>query len=569
MISGVLILVALIAVVVLVLRKVTQRAGAGTPDGHAVRRFFQYLLLYGLLVVAAVGVSGLLGRLFDRSFAEDEATLALYVAFTVVGVPLYAGMALWSRRTFRTSATEGRSLGWAFYATAASLTSLGFAATAAYGLLAWATDLEPYSGSAIGQLLVWGAVWGVHWWLDGRVTPPDRSRPHHLLGSLAGLVTAATGLGTFLAGALAALLGLGSDQVLAGQDRRLLEGGIALVVGAAIWVVYWLLTAARSERESLWLGYVLLVGVGGGLATAIVAASTVLYTVLVWLLGDPGPVEAAVHFEGLPGGVGAAVVGVLAWWYHHAVLAQAASGKRTEVQRIYEYLMAGVSLLAAAAGLTMVLVALVEGVSDSGEVVVGESAVNTLLAATTLLVVGVPVWWFFWHRIQRVAAVMPAEEHAAPTRRFYLLVLFGVGGVAAVISLLVGVYLLIRDILAGTAGSATLFDVRFPAGILVSTAAISTYHWFVYREEREAVAPSAHGPRYVLLVGAPDEELVRAVARNTGGRVQAWRRMDDGETHWSADEVMTALSTTTEDEVIVLSDAQGLHAIPVHRSRGD
>jgi hypothetical protein len=33
--------------------------------------------------------------------------------------------------------------------------------------------------------------------------------------------------------------------------------------------------------------------------------------------------------------------------------------------------------------------------------------------------------------------------------------------------------------------------------------------------------------------------------------------------------VMTALSTTTEDEVIVLSDAQGLHAIPVHRSRGD
>ena len=123
MISGVLILVALIAVVVLVLRKVTHRAGAGTPDGHAVRRFFQYLLLYGLLVVAAVGVSGLLGRLFDRSFAEDEATLALYVAFTVVGVPLYAGMALWSRRTFRTSDTEGRSLGWAFYATAASLTS--------------------------------------------------------------------------------------------------------------------------------------------------------------------------------------------------------------------------------------------------------------------------------------------------------------------------------------------------------------------------------------------------------------------------------------------------------------
>jgi hypothetical protein len=79
-------------------------------------------------------------------------------------------------------------------------------------------------------------------------------------------------------------------------------------------------------------------------------------------------------------------------------------------------------------------------------------------------------------------------------------------------------------------------------------------------------ASSAHARRYVLLVGAPDPELVRAVARNTGARVQAWRRMDDGETHWSAEQVMAALSTTTEDEVIVLSDAEGLHAIPVHRS---
>ena len=565
MIAGILILVAVIAVVVALVHKGSQRAGAATPDGHTVRRFFQYLLLYGLLVVAAIGVSGLLGRLLDRATPVDEATLAMFVAFTVVGLPLLAGVALWTRRTFQTSHGEGGSLGWAVYATVASLTSLAFAATGAVEVLSWATGLEPYRGAAIAQVVVWGAVWGLHWWLDSRSTPPDRSRAHHLLGSLAGLVTGAAGLGTFLAGALAVVLHLEADQVSGGQDQRVVEGGIVFVVGAAIWVAYWLLTAARSERDTLWLGYVLLVGVGGGMATAVVSGSTVLYAVLVWLVGEPGTGDAQVHFADLPAGVGAAVVGVLAWAYHRTVLAQGGSGERTEVQRVYEYLMAGVSLLAAAAGLTMGLVALVERVADSAGELVGRSAVNTLLAALTLLVVGTPVWWLYWHRIQREAVAAPTVERAAPTRRVYLFLLFGLGGVAAVISLLVGVYLLIRGILAGATGSEILFDVRFPAGVLISTAAISAYHWLVYRAERDEVATSSHGLRYVLLVGTPDPELVRALAHNTGARVQAWRRLDDGETHWTQDEVMAALSTTTQDEVIVLGDGSGLHAIPVHR----
>lgn len=562
---AVFLLVLLIVLVAYAVHRASERRGGGSTDSKAVRRFFQYTLLYGLLVVAANGLSGLLGRLIDRSMAEDQAALARYVAFTVVGLPLYAGMALWSRRTFQASPGEGRSLGWALYSAAASLTSLGASALGLLEVLAWAVGLESYRGSAVAQFAVWGAAWGVHWWLDGRVTPPERSRGHHLLGSLIGLVTAATGLGTLLAGSIAALLGLGHDQVLTGSDDRILQGGVTLVVGAAIWLVYWVRTAARSEREPLWLGYVLLAGVGGGLATAIVSASTVLLSVLVWLVGDPGTTDAAVHFERLPSGAGAAIVGVLAWWYHHAVLAQGGAGERTEVRRIYEYLMAGVSLLAAAAGLTTMLVALVEGVAGSREVIVGGSAVNTLLAAATLLVVGVPVWWFFWRRIQRTAAAHPAEEQAAPTRRAYLFVLFGLGGIAAVISLLVGVYLLVRDILKGTAATETLYDMRYAVGVLVSTAAIAAYHWVVYRAERDSMAIAAHGPRYVLLVGPPDPALVRAIARSTGGRVQAWRRMDDGEAHWSAEEVMAALGTTTEDEVLVLSDAQGLHAIPIHR----
>ena len=109
------------------IRKAGAGGTAGPADGHTVRRFFQYLVLYGLLVVVAVGLSGLLGRLLDRDVlvSADEAQLARDLAFTVVGVPLFAGVALWSRRRLADDPAEARSLGWAFYVTAASLTVAG------------------------------------------------------------------------------------------------------------------------------------------------------------------------------------------------------------------------------------------------------------------------------------------------------------------------------------------------------------------------------------------------------------------------------------------------------------
>jgi F0F1-type ATP synthase membrane subunit c/vacuolar-type H+-ATPase subunit K len=247
------------------------------------------------------------------------------------------------------------------------------------------------------------------------------------------------------------------------------------------------------------------------------------------------------------------------------VLKAAGARARTEVRRIYEYLMAGIGLLAGAAGLVMVLAALVEVATRTGSV--GGDTTNSLLAAATLLAVGGPVWWLYWHGIQRTAQSAPADELTSRTRRIYLSVLFGMGSVAAVIALIVGVYLLFRDAVDGTVGAETFRSMRFPIGVLSATAAIAAYHWEVYRADHRRVpaATHAHGPKLVLLVGPPDGDIARAVARRTHGRVQTWSRTDEGLTPWTVEEVMTALDDTTAEEVMVLSDATGLHAIPVHR----
>lgn len=568
MVVGLLFLVVVVALVVLAVRKADARAGrTATSDVTTLRRVFQYLLLYGLLVIVAIGVSGLLGRLLETDVlvTGDESALARDLTFTLVGGPLFVVVALWTRRRLADDTDEARSFGWAAYVTLASLTSLVVAMTGLDRVLTWAVGLEEYDGRALARLLVWGGLWAAHWWIDTRTTPREHARVHHLAGSLLGLVTAATGLGGLLSGALRVLLGLDRGTVIATGGSPMREGLVTLAVGAPVWFVYWVRTTARDERTPLWLAYVLLVGVAGGLATAIVAASTLLYQVLVWLVGDPGSATAAEHFDDAPAAAAATVVGVLVWWYHRTVLRTEAGEARTEVRRVYEYLMAGTGLLAASAGLVMVLAALVD--AAAGSPFIGGDGVNTLLAAVTLLAVGGPVWWLYWRRIQAASRDTPTDEIASPTRRVYLAVLFGLGGLAAVVALIVGVYLLLDDVVQGTVGAETLRSMRFPVGVLFTTAAVAAYHGAVHRSDRErmpaAVAPQ--GPRFVLLVGPDDREVARAVARRTHGQVQAWTLVDDGRATWSADEVMAALEGTTAEEVIVLCDEDGLRAIPVRR----
>lgn len=109
--TGIVPTLLLIGLVVWGLRRLLRREAPQAGEGHGVRRFFQYLLLYGLLWVAGIGVAGLLGRLFDlgRTIAEDPGTIALYTAFTIVGVPLFALVAVWTRRRFRADPREARS----------------------------------------------------------------------------------------------------------------------------------------------------------------------------------------------------------------------------------------------------------------------------------------------------------------------------------------------------------------------------------------------------------------------------------------------------------------------------
>jgi len=569
-VTGALILLialgAVVSGVVFGVRRLSHRSGAAaTPEGHAVRQLFQYLLLLVLLVVTAVGVAGLLAAAFapDGTIAGSDSAIARSVAFTVVGLPLLTGVALWSRRTLTEGADEARSVTWVLYLSTASLVSLVIALSALHDVASWILGLRVFQPQAPANALVWVGVWAFHWWLARRHHDQRLMQPHLLAGSLIGLGIGMVGLGVLLAGALETWFGLDQGLLVVGRDEPILEGSVTFLLAGAAWILYWLRTARRSEHTILWHAYVLLVGMAAGLVVAVTAASLGLYRVLVWLVGQPWTDDARRYFDTMPATVAAAVVGLLTLTYHQAVLRDEARPGRTEVDRVRDYLLAAVGLGAAAAGATIVIVALVEALTNPS-VMSGRGPANTLIAALTLLGVGAPVWWHFWRRGRRAVADSD-DEVASPTRRLYLFLLLGLASLASVGALLAGAWLLVDHLLQGDPGLETLRSIRFPIGILATAAALAVYHWTVYRGERPAAAPPRTGPRFVLLLGVADAPTAASIARRCGAMTWAWTRRDVAPEVWPEDELLSVAEGAGAPEVVVLAENGRLRAIPVTR----
>lgn len=536
-----------------------------TSEAHQVRQVFQYLLLLGLVIVSAEGVAGLAGAVLgqDTALAASDTAIARSVAFTVVGLPLLAGVGWWSRRTQAADPAETRSPGWLLHLAGGLLVALLVAVTSLHVVVGWLVDLRPYDPFALARAFVWTATWAAYWWLVSRQRDRLLVQPHVLGGSLVGLVLMMIGWGSLFAAAMETWFGLDGGEVIASRSSApILQGSITLLLGALTWAVHWWVRARTSPATLLWLAYVLLAGVAASLVVALVAGSLALYRAAVWLVGDPWS-DADVFFEPMPETLAAAVTGLVSLAYHHGVLRSAARPERTEVDRVRDYLLAAIGLGAAAAGTTIVVVALVEAIADP-DVIVGGGAGNTVLAALTLLGVGGPVWWLHWRRGQRASASPDRLELRSPTRRLYLALLLGVATLAAVVALLAGAWVLVDRMLQDEDGLEVLRGIRFPLGILFTAGAVAAYHWSVWLRGRDAT-PERTGLRFVLLLGVADAATADEVRRTTGAVAWAWARTDGVERAWPREEVLAALAATTAPEVVVLADGDRLQVLPIER----
>jgi hypothetical protein len=333
-----------------------------------------------------------------------------------------------------------------------------------------------------------------------------------------------------------------------------------LALAGTLWFYYWIKNANKIQTDTLWFGYVLIAGVGATLVAAITSLSVSLYRILVWFIGEPISQNVAHHFASSPQSVATAIGGFLFWWYHKSLLPTNAA--RTDIQRTYEYLVSAISLIASAVGISIVIVALIEA-STPQALLAGPSAINTLLGAATVIVVAGPVWWHFWNRIQKITRVSPEVEHSSPIRRIYLFLLFGVGGVVAIISLITIVYQLFDGILTSTLGASTLDEMRFAIGILVSTGIVAAYHWEIYRHEKDVEVTFASTPMNVLLVGPENAELIHDLKSATGAKVSFLQRTDSNELTWPKEHVIELVAQSKDSNLLILLESTGVKVVPL------
>ena len=562
-------LLIMIAVVVLAIRKVSKRATSSSNTAQPVRLFFQYALAFGLFMIVTVGLAGLLSRALDVSniVNADQSSLASNLAFVVVGGPLLAGIIIWLRNSLRENPSEGHGLIPTFFATLAAIVSLLVFLSSAIAALHNVISGDEVLGSTLGRTIVWGTALILVLKISNSVIPKNDFRIQYFVGSFITALAALIGLVQVLGGVLALLL---SQQTffdtqklaLVSPDNPIGIGLGTLVMSGALWIYYWIKNANTNKSDTLWLAYVLIAGVGGTLVIAITSLSISLYQVLVWFVGEPSSQNAGEHFASIPQSVATAFAGFLFWWYHKSLLPN--ESERTDVQRTYEYLVSAISLIASAIGISIVIVALIESLTSQVQLA-GAGAINTLLGAGTVIVVAGPVWWHFWSRIQSIARAESNAELSSPVRRIYLFLLFGVGGIVAIVSLITIVVQLFDGILSSNLGANTFSEMRFAIGILISTGIVAGYHWEIYRHEKSVEVSFATTATNVLLVGPTSPELIQKLKAATGAKVSFLQRADASELVWPTEHVIELVAQSKEHDLLILLEATGVKVVPVTR----
>lgn len=559
-------LLVMIAIAVLVVRKISNKGLSTNSTAQPVRLFFQYALTLGLFITFTVGLAGLLGRLLGASqdVVTDQSSLASNLAFVVVSGPLLTWLVLWLKKSIARNPLEAAGFIPTFFATLAAIISLLIFLSSAIAVSKNLIDGASALGYTSARTIVWGSALIMVLRVSNAVIPKNDFQIQYFIGSLITAIAAIVGLIKILSSLFAAILSqpifVGAQSpAMVSTSNNTFDGFVILVISAGLWFYYWVKNANTKTNGSMWLSYVLVAGVGGSLVLGLTSLTITIYQIFVWFIGNPASQVLFEHFNGTSTSAASAIVGLLAWWYHKSILP--VESLRSETQRSYEYLVSAISLVASTVGLAIIIVAIIEALTKS--IIVGDSATNTLLGAATVILVSGPVWIRFWSRIQSFIKDSSDQELASPVRRIYLFLLFGVGGIAAIISLITVVFQIFNGILSSNFGSATLNEMRFALGILISTGIVAGYHLEIYRHEKDVEVAFGSSTKSVLLVGPTNPEFVHALKAATGAKITFLQRTDLDNLDWPADHVIELVTQSKAQDLLILLESTGVTVVPV------
>lgn len=536
--------------------------------GGEVRRFVVIVLLFILVVIAAIGLSGLLERILDASgVVADTGTtgLATSLAFALVAGPIAAVLWWFTWRGLGAPAERGSAL-WGLYV--AGMTTIALI-VAVVGLLnaAAAGVSGRWDPTSFSIGVVWTGVWLWHRWMSFHPakSPTELVGGARILGYVFGIVIGA-GAGIQV---MASLLGLAiAPDATVSTDTYsawtpVAVSAVWLVGAVAVWWLHWVHARGAALRTDF--AIVMLVLVTGLLAVGMALSGIAAAVYVALRLAVEREIPVVDLLDPLPTAVGLASVGSLLWAYYRLRVraAPASAGRGSQL------VGAGVSLGAAASGIGIVINSVLAAVVAP----LAESDSRSLLfVGLSALVVGGPAWWLIW----RPRAAVTPELARDTGRRVYLIAVFGISALVAIITLLViGFQVFEFALAAGNVGSGSggsvdapesLLDrVRASLGLLIATTLVGIYHFSVWRGDRSLLPREAARPQtigsVILVTGGDHEAAAQVVREATGATVTVWRPSDDGSA--PPEDLVAALDGVTGSRVLVVAATDGVRVIPL------
>jgi uncharacterized protein DUF5671 len=521
---------------------------------QTVRRVITYLLLLTMVIIAAIGVSGLLERALDAGstlVASDNSGLAQSLAFALIAGPL-ASLLWWLTWRESAMARDRASVAWALYLVVASTVALltftialfTFGASAVTGVWEW---------SGLSVAIVWGLVWLWHYWMWRH---PAKG-PTRLVGaapaiaSLIALTYTTGGLVFALASLIdTAVDGFGSVVISGPAWEPVVQSLIWAVGGGVLWWWHWFRAGVRNQTTGF--ANVLLVYVTGFASLALFAfgATLTLSVVLELLTGSPDPLTVTLDPLGIA--IACAAFGALVLSYHLRVVA----GHRAVIGSAVRLVASGVALAVAATGVGVTINALLATIASP---LVGSNVRNLLLGGLSALVVGGALWWVSW----RPGRASAPERVSTPGRRVFLVVIFGVSALVALITLLVIGFQLFSFALDDRSGDSLLERTRAALGLLTATVLVAAYHFALWRHDRsvQVAQEPAHAIGHVTLVtsvaaGETLDVVVGAIREATGARVRVLSRADAVVDEPDAAALVAALDGVEAGHVLLVAGAK-------------
>jgi hypothetical protein len=514
---------------------------------QTVRRVITYLLLFVMVVIAAIGLTGLLERALDLRSAianGDTFGLAQSLAFALIAGPL-AAILWWLTWRDSASARDRASVAWPVYLTVTSTVAL---LTFAIALLTWGSSLVggDWLPSSLATAIVWGLVWLWHYWMWRHPAKgPTRLRGvAPAIASLVGLTLLTGGLVFALMALIDSAIRTFGPGVVGGAApwESVLQSLVWAVGGGLLWWWHWFRAGVREQRTGF--SSVLLVYITGFAAFALFAVGVVLVLYVVLRLLVPSSEPLVQILDPLAYGVSSAAFGALVLSYHTRIVAS----RTPEVRSATRLVTSGTALAIAASGVGVTVNALL---GSLGTELVGADFSDLLLGGLSLLVVGGALWWAAW----RPGLASSAARTSTPGRRVYLVVIFGASALVALITLLVIGFQAFSFVLGDASGGSFLDRSRQALGLLAVTVLVAVYHFALWRGDRAATPPTEHVRTIerVTIVATDAEALASAVREATGARVSVLRRADAVAREADAAAVVAALDGVTGGHVLVVA----------------